>query len=179
MDSSAVTVSWSNTLLRIDTIVAEFAPSLELPLKVFRTCLPPITIAGLGVIIWWRGRRDQGQMRRHVEVTIEMVGHSCLLILVQDLPTDATAQPTLYTLLCVLGYLTAALVVLDVRILTLLLPLALASTCNLRLSTPKPTDDGYGPTIAETTPPKTTSGKFSSISRTPGTVSQPRIRVAP
>jgi len=68
-----MTISWSTALLRMDTIAAEFAPSLELPLKTFRTCLPPITIAGLGAVVWWRSRRDQGQMRRHIEVTIEMV----------------------------------------------------------------------------------------------------------
>jgi len=61
-------------------------------------------------------------MRRCVEVTVEM--------------------PSSSTLLYVLGYLTAALLVLDVRIPLLLLPFALLGTCNPRLSTQRPTDVG-------------------------------------
>lgn len=74
-----MTVPWS-TLLRIDTLVTEFAPSWDLPLKTSRVCLPPVIIIGLGVVVWWRSRRDQGQARRCVEVTVEMVRCRCLPI---------------------------------------------------------------------------------------------------
>jgi len=73
MDSSTMAVPWSTALLRMDVFVDEFAPFLGLPLKIFRTFSPFITIAGLGVVVWWRGRRDEGEMRRRVEVSVEMV----------------------------------------------------------------------------------------------------------
>jgi len=73
MDSLTMALPWSTALLRMDVFVDEFAPFLELPLKTFRTFSPFITIAGLGVVVWWRGRRDGGEMQRCVEVTVEMV----------------------------------------------------------------------------------------------------------
>lgn len=115
-------------------------------------------------------------MRRCIEVAVEMVHSFCLLL--QDLLTDATVQPTPYTLLCVLGYMTTALFILDVRILALLLPPALLGTCNFRLSTRKPTDVGDGPITPET-PVKTANGKLPSVPHALGTASHPRIRVIP
>lgn len=80
-------VSWSTTLLRMDAFAAGFTPSLELPLKVFRACSPFITVAGLGVVVWWRNRRAGVGMRRCLEVTVEMV---CLRgTSVIELSTDA------------------------------------------------------------------------------------------
>ncbi|KAF9652073.1 hypothetical protein BDM02DRAFT_3162142 [Thelephora ganbajun] len=133
---SLTTVPWSATLLRMGPFSTEFARSLELPLRDFRTPLPLITIVGLGVVVWWRSRRDGRATRRCVEVTVEM--------------------PSPYTLLYILGYLTVTLLVLDVWILTSLLLLALLGTCNFRLSTPKSTGVGSGPVVPET-PLKTTS----------------------
>ena len=165
-----MTVPWSTTLLRADTFVAEFAPSLELPL---RMCMPLVTVVGLGVVVWWGSRRDEGRTRRRVEVTLETVRCRCPLI--GDPPTDATVQPTPYALFCVFGYLTATLLILDVRTLTCLLPFVLAGTCNLRFSTLKSTDDGSEPETSL----KTAGGKFSSTPHTPGTVTQLRIRIVP
>ena len=176
MDSSTTTTVWSTTLLGMDTFVAEFAPSLEPPLKVFRTCLPPIMIFGLGIVVWWRSRHDRGRAWCRVEVAVEMVRCRCPPI--WDLPTDASTQPTPYTLLCVLGYLTATLLVLDVQTLTLLLPLALTGACNLRFSIPKPTDNESEPVIPEA-PFKTTSGKLPPIHPTSVIVSQSWIRTTP
>ena len=94
------------------------------------------------------------------------------LSVLPDLLTDVTTQPTPYTLLCVFGYLTATLLVLDVRTLILLLPLALLGTCHLRLSMRRSTGAGGEPIVPET-PAKTASGKFSSTPHThPWTVSQ-------
>jgi len=125
-------VPWPTTLLRMDAFVTKVAPSLEPPLKVFRTWVPLITTVGLGVVVWWRSRRDQGTMRRRMELTVEL--------------------PTTYTLLWVLGYLTVTLLVSNFQTLTLLLPLGLIATCNLRPSTPRPMDDeGEPETPQETT----------------------------
>ena len=115
-------------------------------------------------------------MRRCIEVAVEMVHSFCLLL--QDLLTDATVQPTPYTLLCVLGYMTTALLILDVRVLALLLPPALLGTCNLRLSTRKGTDVGDGPITPET-PVKAANGEFPLSSSYAGTVSHSWIRVTP
>lgn len=169
MDSSTMAIPWSTTLLRINVFATDLAPFLELSLKVFRTCLPFVTIVGLGIVVWWRSRRDGGGIRRCVEVTIEMVRCHCRPL--PDLPTDATTQPTPYTLLCIIGYLAATLLVLDIWTLTLLFPLALLGACNLRLSKPKSTDVGNEPVILEA-PLKTTGGKLSSIPLAPGTSSQ-------
>ena len=86
-------------------------------------------------------------------------------------------QPTPHTLLYVLGYLTATLLVLDVRIPLLLLPFALLGTCNPHLSTQRPIDAGTRPEIPGI-PVGTASGKFTLIPHNPGTVSQPRSRLA-
>ena len=67
-----MTVPWSTTWLRADAFATSFVPSQDVPLKVFRTCLPLVTIVGLGAIVW-RSRRDGGGMRRCIEVTVEMV----------------------------------------------------------------------------------------------------------
>lgn len=164
---------WSTALLRMDVFPTGFAPSLESPLKMFRMCLPLVTIVGLGVVVWWRGRRDGGEMRRCVEVAVEMVRCRCVRwCWCWDLLNDATTQPTPHTLLCVFGYSTTALLVLDVRILMLLVPLALLGTCNLRLSTQRPTDVG-GELMVPETPVRATSGKLSSIPNAPATVSHP------
>ncbi|KAF9783766.1 hypothetical protein BJ322DRAFT_878824 [Thelephora terrestris] len=127
---SAMPVSWSTTLLRMDAFAVEFLPSLELPLEVFRKCSPLITIVGLGVVVWWRNRRDGAGMRRCLEVTVEM--------------------PTLRSLSCVLGYLTATLLVWDVWILALLLPVALLGSCTFRLSAPRSMDAEGGSRIPGT-----------------------------
>lgn len=68
-----MTVVWSSVLSRRVALVAEFAPSLGLPPKVIQTCSPLITIFGLGVVVWWRNRRDGAGTRRFVEVAVEMV----------------------------------------------------------------------------------------------------------
>ena len=64
---------WSTALLRMDVFVTRFAPALEFPLEIFRVGLPVGTVVGLGVVVWWRGRRDGAEMRRCVEVAVEMV----------------------------------------------------------------------------------------------------------
>jgi len=66
-------VPWSPTLLRMDAFAAQFSLPLQLPLEVFRKCLLLITIAGLGVVVLWRNRRDGTGTRRYVEVTVELV----------------------------------------------------------------------------------------------------------
>lgn len=68
-----MTVPWSTALLTTDFFDTEFVPFLELPPKIFQTFSPLITIVGLGVVVWWRSRRDGGEIRRCVEVTVEMV----------------------------------------------------------------------------------------------------------
>lgn len=176
MDSLTMAVPWSTWLSRINVFATEVVPSLELPLKVFRTRSPLVVVVGLGVVVWWRSRRDGGEIRRCVEVTVEMVRCHCRPL--PDLPTDATTQPTPYTLLYVLGYLTAALLVLDVWNLASLFPFAVLGTCNLRFSRPKSTDVGCEPVIPEPSL-GATSGKLSPIPLTPGTVSQLWIRVVP
>lgn len=132
-------VSWSPTLLRMDAFAAEFSLPLELPLEVFRKFLPLITIAGLGVVVLWRNRRDETGTRRYVEVTVEL--------------------PTPHTLFCLLGYLVATLFVLDVWIVTWLLPFALLGTCNFRLSAPKSTDVA-GESVIPGTPLEATTGSL-------------------
>lgn len=72
--------------------------------------------------------------------------------------SDATSQPTPYTLICVLGYLTAMVLVLDFRIPMLLLPLTLLGICNTRFSTRRPTDVGSEAVIPET--PVMSRGEF-------------------
>ena len=68
-----MSVPWSVLLLKMDGFVTELAPSLELPLGIPQTCLPLAAVVGVGVVVWWRSRRDRGQARRCIEVTVEMV----------------------------------------------------------------------------------------------------------
>ena len=98
-------------------------------------------------------------MRRRVEVTVEMVCCRCWFHHWGVYPLTRP-QPTPYTLLCVIGYLTVTLLVLDFRIPFLLLPFALLGTCSPRLSTPSPTDVGSGPVIPGT-PVETVDRKLS------------------
>ena len=77
MDSSTMSVPWSVLLLKMDSFVTGFAPSLELPLGIHQTCLPPAAVVGVGIVVWWRSRRDRGQVRRYIEVTVEMVRCRC------------------------------------------------------------------------------------------------------
>ena len=84
-------------------------------------------------------------------------------------------QPTPHTLFCTLGYLVATLFVLDVWIVTWLLPFALFGTCNFRLSAPKSTDVA-SESVIPGTPLEAATGKLSQILLL--VVSQPRIRVA-